>query len=70
MGEQPEKYSKINFEYCDCTTEKIMKSYSQEEYETIIKKPVEQQMQIFFELLKDCKIDLQKKTHTIEKNNK
>lgn len=70
MGEQPEKYSKINFEYCDCTTEKIMKSYTQEEYETIIKKPVEEQMQIFSELLKDCKADLQKKIDMIEKNNK
>lgn len=70
MGEQPEKYSKINFEYCNCTTEKIMKSYTQEEYETIIKKPVEEQVQIFTELLKDCKKDLQMKKDIIEKTNK
>ncbi len=70
MGEQPEKYSKINFEYCECTTLKIMESYTQEEYETLIKKPVEEQMQIFTELLKDCQKDLQKKKNSIEKTNK
>lgn len=70
MGKQQENYSKINIEYCNCTTEKIMKSYTQEEYETLIKKPVDEQIQIFTELLKDCKTDLQKKIDLIEKTNK
>jgi hypothetical protein len=70
MGKQPEKFSKINLEYCNCTTEKIMKSYTQEEYEKIIKKPVEEQFQIFNELLKDCKTELQKKSYSIENNSK
>jgi hypothetical protein len=70
MGNQPEKYSEINLEYCNCTTEKIMGNYTQEEYETLIKKPVEEQMKIFTKLLKDCKTELQKKIDVIEKPNK
>jgi hypothetical protein len=69
-GEIPEKYSKIMSEYCNCTSEKIMQTKTQEEYEIIIKKPVEEQLKIFSEIVKDCKTELQKKIDSIEKSNK
>jgi hypothetical protein len=70
MGNQPEENSKINFDYCNCTSEKIMKTYTQKEYEIIIKKPIKEQFEIFSELLKECKTELQKKADSLETKNK
>ena len=69
-GEIPEKYAKIMSEYCNCTSEKIMENKTQEEYEIIIKKSADEQLKIFSELVKDCKVELQKKRDSIENNNK
>ncbi|MEZ7503616.1 hypothetical protein [Flavobacterium sp. Arc2] len=70
MREQPKENSKINFDYCNCTSEKIMKTYTQIEYEKIIKKPIDEQFKVFSELVKDCKAELQKKIDSVETANK
>lgn len=70
MSEQPKENSKINFDYCNCTSEKIMKTYTQTEYEKIIKKPVDEQFKVFSELVKDCKAELQRKIDSVEIANK
>ena len=70
MGAQPKEYSIINLEYCNCTSEKIMKTYTQVEYEKLIKKPVDEQMKIFSESLKDCQKILYRKIDSIEKLKK
>ncbi|RTY85448.1 hypothetical protein [Flavobacterium sp. GT3R68] len=67
MGKQGLEFEKINFDYCNCTSEKIMKTYSQEEYENIIKRSQEEQYKIFSELVKECKDKLNQKIDSIQK---
>lgn len=70
MGKMSEEYQKINLDYCTCKSNKIMDTYTQTEYEEILKKRPNGFFEIFHELPKDCLPELERRYDSIDKVKK
>lgn len=70
LGKMSEEYVKINQDYCDCKSKKIMETYTQAEYEEIIKKHFYENLEIPSDFTEDCLPELQRRYDSIEKQRK
>lgn len=66
-GPTAKNYPQIIKEYCECSTDKIMKGMTKNRYEKSLSKPQEEQIKEILPLFRDCFVELKQRIDSVDR---
>lgn len=68
-GPTATNYPEITKEYCNCSTEKIMKAMTKEQYAKSLLKPQDEQIKEVLPIFQDCLTELKQRIDSVKNSN-